>query len=98
MPQNDQGARHMARWAQPQEVLNRGDFDAMDDFFHPDFEYSNPSRPDLTGYRAWKWFSIITFRDEKIVKIFSIADVLGKFVQLGILDTTLQPVNAYHRD
>lgn len=146
------GAANMARWQALQDVLNRGDFDAMDDFFHPDFEYSNPSRPDLTGYAAWKvspmanyrqfapsvysvkrmvadgddvwalcnqtgthsvdrymgiepsgrsfdidWFSIISFRDGKITKIVSIADVLGKFIQLGVLNKDLTPISPYGR-
>jgi len=152
MATDENGARNMRAWGELQEVLNRGDFDSMDRFFHPDFEYSNPSRPDLTGYAAWKqspissyrtfqpshysvvrmiadgddvwahcrqtgthsdgnymgldasgrsfdieWFSIISFRDGKIVKIFSIADVLGKFVQLGVLDAKLKPTAAYER-
>lgn len=152
MTDESKAQRHMQAWKDLQEVLNRGDFDAMDAFFHPDFEYSNPSRPDLTGYAAWKqspvasyrtfqpshysvvrmtadgddvwalcrqigthsdgqymgldasgrtfdieWFSIISFRDGKIVKIFSIADVLGKFVQLGVLDARLKPTAAYNR-
>jgi ketosteroid isomerase-like protein len=146
------GERNMAQWRALQETLNRGDFDAMDDFFHEDFEYSNPSRPDLKGYAAWKqspmanyrifspstysvkrmvadgddvwalcnqtgthnsslymgieasgrsfdidWVSIISFRDGKIIKIVSIADVLGKFVQLGVLNKDLTPVQPYDR-
>jgi ketosteroid isomerase-like protein len=149
---SEKGAYHMALWSELQETLNRGDFAAMDRFFHADFEYSNPSRPDLKGYEAWRqspvtsyatfepshycvkrmtadgddvwalcaqsgthshgqymgyepsgktfyteWFSIISFRDGRIAKIFSIADVLGKFVQLGILDASLKPVDAYNR-
>jgi len=152
MTDNAVGEHNMARWRELQETLNRGDFDAMDDFFHPDFEYSNPSRPDLKGYQAWKaspmanyrifspstysvkrmvadgddvwalcnqtgthssslymgieasgrsfdidWVSIISFRDGKITKIVSIADVLGKFVQLGVLNKDLTPVNPYDR-
>jgi predicted ester cyclase len=140
------------RWAELQTVLNRGDFDTMDEFFHPDFEYHNPSRPDLRGYAGWKvspmanyrqfspstytvkrmiadgddvwalcnqtgthseglymgvppdgrsfdidWFSIISFRDGKIIKIFSVADVLGKFVQLGVLNKDLTPIQPYDR-
>lgn len=146
------GERNKARWRALQETLNRGDFDAMDDFFHDDFEYSNPSRPDLKGYAGWKqspmanyrifnpstysvkrmvadgddvwalcnqtgthsnslymgieasgrsfdidWVSIITFRDGKITKIVSIADVLGKFVQLGVINKDLTPVQPYDR-
>ncbi|MDI1295489.1 MAG: ester cyclase [bacterium] len=146
------GEHNKARWRALQDTLNRGDFDAMDDFFHPDFEYSNPSRPDLTGYAAWKqspmanyrifspstysvkrmvadgkdvwalcnqtgthssslymgveptgrsfdidWVSIISFCDGKIIKIVSIADVLGKFVQLGVLNKDLTPINPYDR-
>jgi ketosteroid isomerase-like protein len=148
----DRGERNKARWRDLQAVLNRGDFDAMDAFFHPEFEYENPSRPDLRGYEAWKqspmanyrlfhpsryavkrmvadgddvwaycnqtgthssgmymghsaagksfstdWFSIISFRDGKIVKIVSVADVLGKFVQLGVLSKDLTPIKPYDR-
>jgi predicted ester cyclase len=139
-------------WEQLQEVLNRGDFGAMDAYFHPEFVYDNPSRPDLTTFEAWKrspianyetfapsryyvksmvaegdevwahcrqtgvhshgnymgqgpsgksfdieWFSIITFKEGKIVRIFSIADVLGKLVQLGVLDRGNLPVDAFGR-
>lgn len=146
------GEANKARWSALQAVLNRGDFDAMDDFFHPDFEYENPSRPDLRGYAAWKqspmanyrifkpshysvvrmvadgddvwalcrqtgthseglymgreasgksfsidWFSIISFRDGRITKIVSVADVLGKFMQLGVINRDLTPVNPYDR-
>lgn len=149
---NESGAENMVRWRELQATLNRGDFDAMDDFFHPDFEYSNPSRPDLRGYEAWKqspianyrifspseyrvnrmiadgddvwawcsqsgthsssvymgveasgntfdidWFSIVSFKDGKITKIFSVADVLGKFVQLGVLGQDLRPIQPYDR-
>jgi predicted ester cyclase len=149
MDQCEQNKRH---WVALQDVLNRGDFDAMDAYFHPDFAYDNPSRPDLCSYAAWKkspianyqtfapsryevkamvaegdqlwahcrqtgthtagpymgkppsgksfdveWFSIITFQDGKIIRIFSIADVLGKLVQLGVLDRGNLPIDAFER-
>jgi hypothetical protein len=41
-------------WMDLQDNLNRGNFAAMDDFFHADFSYGNPSRPDLGSYESWK--------------------------------------------
>jgi len=41
-------------WTDLQETLNRGDFEGMDTFFHPEFRYSNPNRPDLGTYEQWK--------------------------------------------
>ncbi|MHC0054663.1 hypothetical protein [Actibacterium sp. D379-3] len=41
-------------WMDLHDVLNRGDFDAMDDFFHPEMTYGNPNRPDLGSYESWK--------------------------------------------
>ena len=151
-PGAEQREKNKRSWAALQETLNRGDFDAMDAFFHPDFVYDNPSRPDLRTFEAWKrspvanyktfapsryyvkamvaegdqvwaycrqtgvhsigsymgqppsgkafdieWFSIITFKDGKIIRIFSIADVLGKLVQLGVLDRGNLPVDAFNR-
>jgi predicted ester cyclase len=136
------------KWKDLFEVMNAGDFVAMDEFFHPDFVYDNPSRPDLRTYQEWKkspmhlyetfipnnyivkdavasenqvwaycvndtrhvggpymgaepsnkpvyieWFSIIEFKDDKIVRIFSIADVLGMLLQIGAIDKSLTPVN-----
>lgn len=140
--------RNKQAWRDLIEVLNRGDFGpAMDEFFHPDFEYDNASRPDLRSYAEWKkspmhlyatfpphqytvadiaaeadkvwvyctqhgfhtggpymgvqpsgnqthieWFSIVTFKDGKIIKIFSIADLLAMFMQIGVLDESFMPV------
>lgn len=43
------------RWMDLQTLLNNGQFgDDMDAFFHPDFTYGNPSRPDLGSYASWK--------------------------------------------
>ncbi|KGB83320.1 MAG: nuclear transport factor 2 family protein [Confluentimicrobium sp.] len=47
----EKAVRH---WMALHEVLNRGDFDAVDDFFHPEMTYSNPNRPDLSTYATWK--------------------------------------------
>lgn len=148
----NQQERNKKAWVDLQETLNNGDFEGMDRFFHPDFEYVNPSRPDLTGYEAWKqspmanyktfppcrysvkdivaegdkvwahchhygkhtggpymgiaptgnevnveWFSIITFKDEKILRIFSIADVLGMLIQIGAIDKSTLPTNNPNR-
>jgi SnoaL-like polyketide cyclase len=41
-------------WLDLQQTLNDGDFVKMDTFFHPDFTYGNPSRPDLGSYESWK--------------------------------------------
>src|SRR3546814_1057266 len=54
--------KNMHAWKELQAILNKGDFEAMDQFFHPDFEYSNPSRPDLTGYAAWKQSPMASYR------------------------------------
>jgi len=147
----EQQKKNMKAWTDLQETLNRGDFgDAMDAFFHPDFTYGNPSRPDLGSYKSWKtspmelykrlppsrystkdmvakgddvwaycthhcvhtggrymgieptgntfdveWFSIVTFKDSKILRIFSIADVLGMFISVGVLDKSLLPTDPY---
>lgn len=147
-PRQSQRAR---TWMRLHETLNRGDFVAMDEFFHPDFTYGNPSRPDLGSYASWKtspmelyrrfppsayrtlsvtahgddeiwahchhygkhtggnymgvapggkeinvqWFSVISFRGEKIVRIFSIADVLGMMIAVGVIDPGKLPVDPY---
>src|SRR3546814_8407048 len=54
--------KNMQAWKELQAILNKGDFEAMDQFFHPDFEYSNHSRPDLTGYAAWKQSPMTSYR------------------------------------
>jgi ketosteroid isomerase-like protein len=143
---------NVATWMRLQDTLNRGSFDAeMDAFFHPEFTYGNPTRPDLGSYLSWKtspmelfrrfppshyrtidavakgdqeiwvhchhtgkhtggnymgkapsgnefaieWFSIVSFRDGKIIRIFSIADVLTMLIKLGVLDKSSLPVDPY---
>ena len=139
-------------WMELHETLNRGDFDAMDAFFHPDFTYGNPNRPDLGSYESWKtspmalyktfppslyrmvavaagpnddeiwtynhhhgyqtggpymgqppkgqrihveWYSTLKFKDDKLVHIYSIADVLGMFISVGAIDPKMMPVDPY---
>jgi hypothetical protein len=139
-------------WMRLQDTLNRGQFgDEMDDYFHPQFTYGNPSRPDLGSYASWKtspkelfkrfppshyrtldavgkgdqeiwvhchhtgrhlggnymgrpptgnefaieWFSTVRFKDGKIIRIFSIADVLTMLIRLEIIDAKLLPVDPY---
>lgn len=150
-PLTPRQAERVHTWISLQETLNRGDFDAMDRFFHPDFTYGNPNRPDLGSYKSWKtspmelykrfppsayrtiaatarsddeiwvycqhhgkqtggnymgvaprgqeinveWFSIITFWGEKILRIFSIADVLGMMIAVGVIDPSKMPVDPY---
>ncbi|AXL53663.1 hypothetical protein DSC91_007208 [Paraburkholderia caffeinilytica] len=40
-----------------------------------------------------EWISIVTFNGDKVIRIFSIADVLGMFIQLGVIDRSQLPVN-----
>jgi predicted ester cyclase len=42
-----------------------------------------------------EWFSIVTFKREKILRIFSIADVLGMFISVGVIDPKMLPVDPY---
>jgi predicted ester cyclase len=42
-----------------------------------------------------QWFSIVTFRREKILRIFSIADVLGMMIAVGVIDPGKMPVDPY---
>lgn len=138
-------------WMNLHDVINRGDWDAMDDFFDTkDMTYDNPNRPDLGTYKVWKtspqglyktfppsiyrtlkawgrgddeicvlchhhgkhtggpymgvqptgnemnvvWFSWLRFKDQKIVHIFSISDVLSLFIDLEVMEP-LQPVDPY---
>jgi len=137
-------------WMDLHEVLNRGDFNGMDAFFHPEMTYSNPNRPDLGTFKVWKtspqglyktfppsvyrtlkawgrgddeicvlchhygkqtggpymgvppkgqeinvhWFSWIQFKDDKIFHIYSISDVLGMLIDIGVIDYK-QPVDPY---
>lgn len=42
-------------WMNLHDVLNRGEFEKMDDFFDPEkMTYDNPNRPDLGVYKEWK--------------------------------------------
>jgi predicted ester cyclase len=41
------------------------------------------------------WFSIVKFEGDKIVHIYSIADVLGMMIAVGKLDENMQPVDPY---
>ena len=43
------------QWMDLHDVLNRGDWDGMDEFFDTDkMTYGNPNRPDLGPYFQWK--------------------------------------------
>jgi predicted ester cyclase len=42
-----------------------------------------------------QWFSIVTFRGEKILRIFSIADVLGMMISVGVIDPGKMPIDPY---
>lgn len=138
-------------WMDLQNTLNDGKFGAeMDAFFHPEFTYANPNRPDLGSYQQWKtspealyntfppskyatidavakndneiwilghhygkqtggpymgipakgqeinvkWFSIVRFKDDKIVHIYSISDVLSMLQGIGVKEI-MQPVDPY---
>jgi ketosteroid isomerase-like protein len=50
-----------------------------------------PTGHDITV----EWFSVVTFQDGKIIRIFSIADVLGMLMQVGVLPRTALPVDPY---
>ena len=56
-------AQRARTWIALQETLNRGEFDErMDNFFHPEFTYGNPSRPDLGSYASWKTSPVNLYR------------------------------------
>ena len=42
-----------------------------------------------------EWFSTVTFKDGKIIRIFSIADVLSMLIQIGVVDPSKLPVDPY---
>jgi len=42
-----------------------------------------------------EWFSTVTFKDGKIIRIFSIADVLSMLIQIGVVDAAKLPVDPY---
>ena len=41
------------------------------------------------------WFSVLTFKDDKIVHIYSISDVLTMLIDIGVIDKDRQPVDPY---
>lgn len=41
------------------------------------------------------WYSTVKFKDDKIFSIYSIADVLGMFIQVGAIDPKLMPTDPY---
>ncbi|WP_336971311.1 ester cyclase [Sphingobium aromaticiconvertens] len=58
----DQQKKMVKHWTDLQEVLNAGDFEGMDRFFHPDFRYGNPNRPDLGTYDQWKTSPVALYK------------------------------------
>jgi SnoaL-like polyketide cyclase len=42
-----------------------------------------------------EWFSTIKFKEGLILRIFSIADVLGMLINVGVLDASKMPVDPY---
>lgn len=42
-----------------------------------------------------QWFSIVTFKADRILRIFSIADVLGMLISVGVIDPAKMPVDPY---
>ena len=42
-----------------------------------------------------EWFSTVTFEGDQIIKIFSIADVLGMMISVGVIDPSVMPVDPY---
>jgi hypothetical protein len=149
---NARQRQNVETWMRLQTTLNQGKFGSeMDAFFHPDFTYGNPSRPDLGSYASWKtspmelfkrlppshyrtldavgkgddqiwvhchhigrhtggnymgkpatgnefqieWFSVVGFLEGRIIRIFSIADVLSMLIQLGVLERSALPVDPY---
>jgi len=140
------------RWMDLQDDQNRGDFEAMDGYFHTEqMTYGNPNRPDLGTYWVWKkspealyrtfppsayrtlkawgngedeicvlchhhgfhtggpymgvkptgnelnvlWFSWVKFDGDKIMHIYSIADVLSMLKDLEVIKGVPQPVDPY---
>lgn len=49
-------------WVDNQETLNRGEFENMDQYFHKDFTYGNPNRPDLGTYDQWKTSPVALYK------------------------------------
>lgn len=147
-----QQAKMVNVWADVFDLaFNVGNFDKMDQYFHPDMTYGNPNRLDLPTYAKWKtspmalyrtfppsvyrileaygkgedkicvfcnhqgvqtggpymgipptgqkinvhWFSILTFKDDKIFHIYSISDVLTMLIDIGVIDKNKQPIDPY---
>ncbi|MCF1592594.1 ester cyclase [Streptomyces muensis] len=42
-----------------------------------------------------EWFSVVTFKDGLIYRIFSIADVLTMLIQVGVVEPSALPVDPY---
>lgn len=42
-----------------------------------------------------EWFSTIKFKEGKIWRLFSIADVLGMLMAIGVVDKSMQPIDPY---
>ena len=41
------------------------------------------------------WFSVLTFKDDKIIHIYSISDVLTMLIGIGVIDPDKQPIDPY---
>jgi predicted ester cyclase len=41
------------------------------------------------------WFSTLTFKDDKIIHVYSISDVLSMLIDIGVIDKEKQPVDPY---
>lgn len=41
------------------------------------------------------WFSVLTFKDDKIIHIYSISDVLTMLIDIGVIEPNKQPVDPY---
>jgi SnoaL-like polyketide cyclase len=42
-----------------------------------------------------QWFSTVHFSEDKIIRIFSIADVLGMLASIGVIDRSTMPIDPY---
>lgn len=42
-----------------------------------------------------EWFSTVKFKDDLIIRIFSIADVLGMLIAVGVIDPKAMPIDPY---
>ena len=42
-----------------------------------------------------EWFSVVKFKEGKIIRIFSIADVLGMLIKVGAVDPSTMPTDPY---